>query len=83
LATLVFNTLRFRNVKLRNIPVITMIFAFMVAAADEFYQSHVPGRSPLIRDVFIDSMGAFTAVSVMLLKIKLRKSQKVSEPRDA
>lgn len=81
LATLVFNTLKLRNVKLKYIPVITMLFACMVAAADEFYQSHVPGRTPQIRDVFIDSIGALTAVSIILLKLRFRKIKKASNNR--
>jgi len=70
LSTLVFITLRFGNVKMKYIPAITILFAFAVAAIDEYYQSHIPGRSPLITDVFIDTSGGIAAVVTMLLRMK-------------
>jgi len=79
LATLVFITLRVGKVKLKYIPAITILFAFAVAALDEYYQSHIPGRSPKIRDVFIDTMGAVAAIIFILLKIKMFRRIKKDE----
>jgi len=31
----------------------------LIAALDEWHQSFVPGRSPLIQDVWLDSLAAF------------------------
>jgi len=70
LATLVFITLRFGNVELKYIPAITILFTFAVAAIDEYYQSHIPGRSPRIRDVFIDTLGSIAAIIAILLRMK-------------
>ena len=76
LATLVYISLRLKKVRLKYIPVITMLFVFTVAAFDEYYQSHVPGRTPQVKDVFIDSMGAFTALVVIMLKLKMSRRVK-------
>jgi len=38
------------------------IFAVVYAASDEFHQSFVPTRGPSVRDVLIDSAGAYIAL---------------------
>ena len=38
--------------------IISVGICMIYAAADEFHQSLVPGRTPLVKDVFIDSCGA-------------------------
>ncbi len=38
------------------------LIATLYAATDEFHQSFVPGRSAQVRDVLIDSTGAFCAM---------------------
>ena len=59
--------------------------AVLYAVSDEIHQSHVPGRSCELRDVFIDSCGAFTGIlgSFAVLHLihyfkKRRESQKNS-----
>lgn len=71
LASLTFITLKLRKLRLRHISIMTLLFVAIVAAADEYYQSHIPGRSPHIRDVLIDTLGAFTAIITILINIKL------------
>ena len=36
----------------------TLLVVFVYAATDEFHQRFVPGRTPLVSDVFIDTAGA-------------------------
>jgi len=36
----------------------TLTIVFLYAALDEFHQKFVPGRTPLVSDVFIDVAGA-------------------------
>ncbi len=38
--------------------VVALVVSFLFACTDEWHQSFVPGRTPAIRDVFIDSVGA-------------------------
>ncbi|OPZ90115.1 MAG: VanZ like family protein [Firmicutes bacterium ADurb.Bin419] len=71
LAVLMFNSLRLKKVRQRKASLFTLFFAFIVAAADEFYQSHIPGRSPRIIDVFIDTSGAVIAILSILFCTKL------------
>jgi len=77
LASLMFITLRLREIRLKQISIITLLFVCIVAAADEYYQSHIPGRSPQIIDVIIDTSGAFIAVITILFNIKLFRRFKV------
>ena len=53
------------------------------AISDEIHQSFTPGRGPKITDVFIDSLGVFFGIIVILLiveiiNIKNKKCQKMS-----
>lgn len=58
------------------------LFAMLYACSDEFHQSFVPGRSPEVRDVCIDTTGAVlgialsAAASAIAVKIRQRKIQK-------
>ena len=79
LATLVFITLRLGKMRLKYIPFMTMLFVLIIASADEYYQSHIPGRTPHIRDVIIDSLGALTAIIIILFKIKIFNRTKKDE----
>lgn len=45
----------------------------LFAISDEFHQSFVPGRSPQVRDVLIDSLGA-SAVALICLKLDVSDS---------
>lgn len=59
------------RISTRHIPVLTVLFVLIVASADEFYQSHIPGRTPRIQDVLIDTSGAIVAILIILLCKKL------------
>lgn len=45
--------------------------AVIYAASDEFHQSFVPGRTPRIRDVLIDTCGAGLAQFIYLHRAKI------------
>lgn len=49
------------------------IIGSMYAASDEFHQMFVPGRGPQVRDVFIDSAGAFVGIMIFMAIWKIRK----------
>ena len=44
-----------------------ILVATLYAASDEWHQSFVPGRSAAVRDVLLDSTGAWTAAIAWLL----------------
>lgn len=43
---------------------LAFLLAVLYSATDEFHQSFVPGRHPLLTDIGIDSLGALTALAV-------------------
>jgi VanZ family protein len=43
----------------------TLLVVFLYAASDEFHQSFVPTRTPLVSDVFIDTAGG--AIGLLIL----------------
>ncbi len=45
----------------------SLLCSTLYAVSDEIHQSFIPGRSCELRDVFIDSLGAFTALCFMIL----------------
>lgn len=49
--------------------IISVSFSFIYAILDEFHQSLVPGRTPLVKDVIIDTSGAIlgTIFSFMII----------------
>ncbi len=49
------------------------ILAVLFAISDEFHQSFVPGRTPWIVDILIDSMGAL--VGCLVWQVFLRKKR--------
>lgn len=46
----------------KNIILISLIFCIVYALTDEIHQIFVPGRAFMLMDVFIDSVGAITAI---------------------
>ena len=48
-----------------------IVLAALYAATDEFHQSFVPGRGPLLTDVLIDASGAALGALVMALLLRL------------
>ena len=55
---------------IRNL-MIALFLCILFAISDEVHQIFVPGRSPGIRDIFIDSVGAMAGITVYLLAVKL------------
>ena len=64
LGILVNNMIKLYNKK----AYIAIIICILYAISDEFHQSLVPGRSPQIQDIFIDSIGSI--IGIYLLNIK-------------
>lgn len=57
---------------------VSWLFSTLYAASDEFHQSFVGGRGPQVKDVCIDSAGAFVGVllGVALLLILIKRANK-------
>ena len=53
-----------------------MLVGVLYAASDEFHQSFVPGRSPSIVDVGIDSLGVLTGILAVLIIISIYRALK-------
>lgn len=56
--------------------ILTVITGAIYAISDEIHQFFSYGRTPLIKDVFIDTAGCLFGVGIMLLVIKLTKKVK-------
>ena len=61
LAALPFYTYGLRGKKLL---LALFLFCVICASGDEFHQSFIPGRSPQITDVFVDSIGILTGCGI-------------------
>lgn len=73
----------YENIKRKNQIYISTMLGILYAISDEIHQSFTPGRGPKITDVFIDSLGVFFGIIVILLiveiiNIKNKKCQKMS-----
>ncbi len=68
------------QLKRKSIP-IALGICLLYASLDEFHQSFVPGRTAALRDVLIDSSGAFFALIFMggWFAIKRLESDKFSD----
>jgi VanZ family protein len=55
---------------------LTILFSAFIATLDEFHQSFVPSRTGNLRDVALDTMGAFFA-QVVLMLIFIDRSRRV------
>lgn len=54
------------------------LLATAYAASDEFHQIFVPGRTPKVTDVMLDSAGVLLGLGIMLLRQK-RMSRREAE----
>lgn len=61
------------DIKERNRVIISLIIGIAYASSDEIHQIFTPGRSAMITDVMIDTMGVFLGIILMMLVIKLWK----------
>lgn len=64
------------NSKYKNKKFITaLIICVIYAATDELHQLFVPGRGGQLKDVFIDSLGAFVGITLSEIMYKLKRKQ--------
>ena len=61
------------NLKLTNKIAITSITGIIYAISDEIHQSFIPGRSPQVTDVLIDTMGVILGILLVILVIKIKE----------
>jgi len=54
----------------------TVLVVFLYAATDEFHQSFVPNRTPLVSDVFIDTAGGALGLLGLWFVLKIRYHRK-------
>ncbi len=73
LGILFFNVLRFYDMDKRKKIIYALIFCILYASSDEFHQVFSSGRSPMIKDVIIDSCGSLAGI---LIFSKLYKDKK-------
>ena len=71
----------YENIKRKNQIYISTMLGISYAISDEIHQSFTPGRGPKITDVFIDSLGVFFGIIVILLIVEIIniKNKKVSK----
>lgn len=68
------------QIKEKNKIIISIIIGITYACSDEIHQSFIPGRSPMITDVIIDTMGVILGILLILLgKVIIKKYRKNSE----
>jgi len=61
------------DIKKRNRVLGTILVGVIYAASDEIHQSFTPGRSPLVTDVGIDTMGVILGIVLVSLIIWILK----------
>lgn len=61
------------NIKEKNRLIITLTTGIIYATSDEIHQSFVPGRSPMITDIVIDTMGVILGILLIILGKKIIK----------
>ncbi|SHG36329.1 VanZ family protein [Ornithinibacillus halophilus] len=83
LGVLLLHALRSSGIKGWKGIIWAFCLAVLYAASDEYHQSFIPGRGPQLKDVGIDSAGAFVGIVLYMLMIAIinRKKQNVSESR--
>ena len=55
---------------------ISLGIGVLYAISDEIHQSFVPGRGPMVSDVFIDTFGVLFGISIIIGAIKIYKKIK-------
>ena len=64
------------NIKEKNRLIISLTTGIIYATSDEIHQSFVPGRSPMITDIVIDTMGVILGILLIILGKKIIKKYK-------
>ena len=57
---------------------ISLSIGVLYAISDEIHQSFVPGRGPMVSDVFIDTFGVIFGISIVIGAIKIYKKVKIT-----
>ncbi len=71
-----FNSL-ISKLKSKFLIIISVAFCFLYACSDEIHQTFIAGRSGELRDVIIDTSGAFVGIILIFLLFKiLRRGKK-------
>lgn len=67
LALLVYRALKISIVNLGNVKRLYVVgfLSLLYAMSDEFHQTYIIGRTPAIRDIFIDFFGVFLAILII------------------
>lgn len=76
LTVFVFNALVFSRVSRYKIYLFSFLIPITYGIFDEFHQSYVPGRGPMVRDVFIDGVGVLTGILFCHIYLRLQRSPK-------
>ena len=63
----------FKDIVLKKKIMFSILFCFCYAITDEFHQTFIQGRSGEIRDVIIDTLGAFTGILIIIGITKICK----------
>lgn len=61
----------YENIKRKNQICLSTIIGILYAISDEIHQNFTPGRGPKITDVFIDSLGVFFGITIILLILEI------------
>ena len=62
--------------RLRKNIIYTCIFCIIYAIFDEIHQIYVPGRTGKVIDVIIDTLGACTGITIILIRNKFNYNKK-------
>nr|WP_051992719.1 VanZ family protein [Shouchella xiaoxiensis] len=61
------------KIKLRMAMIVAAGFVFIYAVVDEYRQSLTPGRTPLVEDIVLDSLGGLTGIVLIAFWILHRR----------
>ena len=75
LTLLLINALSKSNVKGKRIFYLSFIISILYACTDEYHQSFT-NRTSSVVDVFIDSIGAFIAIYLVIFFIKIKNKKR-------
>lgn len=67
-ALLLYRALRAHETERTRAVILSILFASIYGATDEFHQSFIPGREPRVRDVAFDTIGASLSMLVLWKK---------------
>ena len=68
------------KISLKKQFLFALIACFLYAITDEMHQLFVPGRAGQLKDVFIDTLGAFTGILILVFVNRKRHDKHVTIP---